>query len=71
MKHPLAYRGYIIEHRRAPVPTTTFDYAYWHESYDGAPDANDNRCGFASSLEEAMAAIDEQIDDYDDGCRGC
>lgn len=36
-----------------------FQYAYCHDDYDGAPDANDNRCGHASSVEKAKEQIDE------------
>lgn len=35
------------------------DWSYSHQDFDGAPDANDNRCGHAGSVEEAMAEIDE------------
>lgn len=34
-------------------------YEFVHDDYDGAPDANDNRCGHASSIEDAKAQIDE------------
>lgn len=36
-----------------------FPYEYAHEDFDGAPDAEDIRCGWAYSVEEAKEAIDE------------
>lgn len=37
-------------------------YEFVHDDYDGAPDANDNRCGHASSIEDAKAQIDDLED---------
>lgn len=37
-------------------------YAYVHDDFDGADDANDNRYGSARTVEEAKAAIDEMED---------
>lgn len=34
-------------------------FVYAHEDYDGAPDANDPRCGSAKTIGEAKKAIDE------------
>lgn len=35
------------------------DFAFCHDDFDGADDANDNRYGSARTVEEAKAAIDE------------
>lgn len=44
-----------------------FDWEYWHDDYDGAPDANDHRCGFckteADCRKEIAAWIEEHPDD--------
>lgn len=34
-------------------------FSYSHDDYDGAPDAHDNRYGYAASIDEAKAEIDE------------
>jgi hypothetical protein len=36
-----------------------FAVAYTHDDYDGAPDANDNRHGYARNFIEARTEIDE------------
>lgn len=38
------------------------DVAYCHDDYGGAEDANDNRHGWAATVEEAKAEIDERED---------
>lgn len=38
-------------------------YCYVHDDYDGAEDANDNRCGFAPTIEACKAEIDEREDE--------
>ena len=52
------YRGYWIRESNQPIP-----FEFYHDSYDGAPDSGDNRCGLANDILEAMEAIDEQIVD--------
>lgn len=39
-----------------------FEYDFVHDSYDGAEDAGDNRCGVANTVEEAKEQIDEKED---------
>ena len=39
----------------------TVDFCYVHDSFDGAPDAHDNRCGFGKSIVECKAEIDERF----------
>lgn len=50
------YRHFVIAYDPPPIPIRGFDWEFVHEDYDGP---NDNRCGRAGSLEEAMATIDE------------
>jgi hypothetical protein len=64
--HEVEYRGYRIYRDPKPVPThIAGDWSFVHEDYDGAPDGNDNRCGFAQSIADAKFNIDEQIADRD------
>jgi hypothetical protein len=48
-----------IVYREFHISNDGFGWSYSHDDYDGAPDANDNRCGHASSLQAAKAEIDE------------
>jgi hypothetical protein len=57
------YRGWLISFDPPPIPTRNCDWQFWHDDFDGAPDANDSRCGSAGSLEAAKAEIDEREDD--------
>lgn len=41
----------------APVPNVNFEFH--HKDYDGAPDSGDCRCGFAATLADALAQIDD------------
>lgn len=34
-------------------------WSWQHRDFDGAPDANDNRSGYARSLDDAMDEIDD------------
>lgn len=42
-----------------PIPIRTLDWTYVHDDYDGAEDSGDRRCGYAGSIEECKADIDE------------
>lgn len=57
------YRGWHIAYDPPPIPTRNCDWHFWHDDYDGAPDANDSRYGYAPSLEAAKTEIDEREDD--------
>ena len=57
------YGPWRISYGPKPIPTTAFDYDWWHDDFDGAPDAGDNRCGSAGSLDDAIEAIHEWEDD--------
>lgn len=50
------YGDWTIYSSRPPVPGVNFEFA--HKDYDGAEDAGDNRCGFASTIEDARLQID-------------
>ena len=58
------YRGYNIL-RTTDVPpelgSATYVWEWWHDNYDGAPDARDHRMGYGRSLQDAKRLIDEQI----------
>ena len=56
---PLHYGAYHIWLDPPPIPTRAFDWTFAHEDYDGAPDSGDTRCGFASSIADAVRQIDE------------
>lgn len=51
------YRGYRIGPYRPSYSPST-DWSWAHEDFDGAPDANDNRYGYAASPEACRAEID-------------
>ena len=50
------YRGYTIDYRPKPVPTTALDWQFCADAYDGP---GDRRCGLAGSEEAAKRMIDE------------
>jgi hypothetical protein len=57
------YGPWRISYEPKPIPTTACDYDWWHDDFDGAPDAGDSRCGTAGSPEACIAAIHEWEDD--------
>lgn len=62
------YRNWHIRYDPPPIPSRASDWHFAHSDFDGAPDANDNRCGCAASLEAAKAEIDAWIEENFD-CR--
>lgn len=56
--NPIWYRKYRIY-----VSDSPFEYEYVHDDYDGADDANDNRCGYGRTVEDCKKEIDEREDD--------
>lgn len=60
------YRGWHIRHDPPPIPVRNCDWQFWHDDYDGAPDASDNRFGYAPSLDAAKAEIDAWEDEHAD-----
>ena len=67
---PIAYRGFWIEYDPPPIPVRTCDWRWWHDSYDGAPDSGDRRCGASPSLEAAQQDIDEMLAELEDAASG-
>lgn len=57
------YRNWNINYDPPPIPSRDCDWHFAHVDFDGAPDANDNRCGHAASLEAAKAEIDAWIEE--------
>ena len=57
------YRGYIITYDPPPIPTRSCDWQFYHEDFDGAPDAFDYRSGFARTAQECRDEIDALISD--------
>jgi len=49
------YKGYRICDGWSHV----YRYSFVHEDYDGAPDANDHRCGGGTTIEDCKKQIDE------------
>lgn len=56
--NPVWHRGWRI-YVGSPEYGPQFAYTFSHDDFDGAPDADDNRFGYAASIEEAKAEIDE------------
>jgi hypothetical protein len=54
----ITYGKWHIHYNPPPIPWNNFDWVYVHDDFDGAPDANDNRCGHAESLEACKREID-------------
>jgi hypothetical protein len=74
MEQTMKYGDWHIEYDPPPIPTRQFDWHYWHDDYDGAEDACDNRHGSVASLEIAMQEIDDyEGEEFDEkGCSyGC
>ena len=60
----IVYGKWRIYHDPLVVPVEGLDWAFVHDDFDGAPDANDNRCGRAASPDECFATIREMDDDH-------
>lgn len=54
---PTWYGNYRIYVNDTPAP---YRYCFQHDDYDGAPDGNDNRYGFANSIKDCCDEIDEK-----------
>lgn len=60
------YGHWHIEYAPPPIPTHQFDYSFWHDGFDGP---EDNRCGHAESVIDAMTQINErEADAFDCSC---
>lgn len=60
------YRGWNVHFDPPPIPTRMFDWEATHPDYDGAEDANDNRCLHAGSRAAIQAEIDEWYADNEE-----
>lgn len=60
----IRYKEYTIYYDPPPIPLRQFDWQFYHDSYDSAEDANDNRCGAAPSVDAAYKAID-QLEEFE------
>ena len=74
-EYMLTYRGFHITYDPPPIPLRNSDWQYWHDDYDGADDANDDRHGSAKSLNDCRDEIDtywreNKMDDYSN-CQKC
>ena len=58
MIHYIKYRGYSIYCDRDCTPLK-LDWNFVHDDYDGAPDANDFRCGREKTIEDCIITINE------------
>lgn len=56
------YRGWVI-HYDPCLPVAYCDWGFAHDNFDGASDANDNRYGYAPTLEAAKREIDIREDE--------
>lgn len=65
----IPYGRWWIKFDPPPIPVRSCDWQFWHDDYDGAPDAGDARRGTAGSLAEACELIDEWEDEnFDCSC---
>lgn len=55
LNHEIKYGVWII----ATDDSYQSIYEWRHDGYDGAPDANDTRCGKAWTIDECIGAINE------------
>ncbi len=63
-KHGVTHYGpWRVYYEPPPIPTRAFDWHWYHEDYDGAPDGNDGRCGSESNFAAALCACDDWEDD--------
>lgn len=53
------YGDWTIRFDPPPIPVRNCDWAFVHEDFDGAPDSNDNRCGYGESPEDCIERIYE------------
>lgn len=58
MSESIIYRGWHIGPGAAEMGHH-YAIEYHHDDFDGTPDAFDNRCGYASSIDAAKAEIDD------------
>jgi hypothetical protein len=57
--NPVWHKGFRIYVSDFMFPGMAYEYC--HDDYDGADDANDNRCGHAASIDAAKFEIDAEF----------
>ena len=57
----IEYRGYLIGPNPCNIATEC-DWVFSHKDYDGAPDANDGRCGHGPSIDDCKSQIDDLVE---------
>lgn len=57
------YKNYIISYNPKPIGTTSHDWDFAVDGYDGADDSKDIRAGTGSSVEDCISQIDEIIEE--------
>jgi hypothetical protein len=54
------YGKWNIHPSLSPLPSSAgTDWAFYHDDYDGAEDANDPRHGYGPTIEDCKAQIDD------------
>jgi hypothetical protein len=56
------YRDYLISYWMKPIPDRSCDWDWHHKDFD----VDDSRYGNSSTLEDAMADIDAQIEEMEE-----
>lgn len=66
LKLPLRYGEWHITHSVKPIPWRCFDYEFYHDGFDGAPDSGDTRCGSGMSVQDCLNQIDQIVQEIED-----
>src|SRR5215471_13456547 len=66
-QNDLLYRNFHVYYDPPPIPTREFDWHCYHDDYDGAPDAGDNRAFHGPSLWDISYQIDQWYEDQLNG----
>lgn len=56
------YGDWSIDYDPKPIPTTACDWNFVHKDFDGAPDANDHRCGTGKDVADCLNQIRDMED---------
>jgi len=59
--------GWSVKCNPKPIPTTSHDYDFWHDDFDG----ENGLCGTAASVADAINCINDLIDGYGYICLTC
>jgi hypothetical protein len=63
MSGKIMFGKWHIYYDPKPIPTHAFDWSFYHDDYDGAPDSNDCRHGYAESIDGCIRDIKEMEDE--------